>query len=125
MTCRTVFPLQLFSCVVSSCESCGARCVLHVFIVFHFVVGDPALLLAITAVFMEQHAPGKKFYCWKFKPREGMTVWTFWNLLVDQDIAFIPGNSDRGVFPIIFLKGTFVMASCIPLLHVIVCAGYD
>lgn len=37
-----------------------------------------------------------KFYVWKQKPAERMTVWTFWQRLQEAGLAFWPGRSTHG-----------------------------
>lgn len=41
----------------------------------------------------------------KLKPPERITIWQFWQRLQDRAIAFFPGKSATGVFPMIFLPG--------------------
>ena len=32
-------------------------------------------------LFIDIHAPGQAFYCWKSKPAIDTDIWTFWKLL--------------------------------------------
>jgi len=56
-------------------------------------------------LFVQLYAPGKAFYCWKAKPAINADLWTYWKEMTKAGIAFIPGQSKSGVFPLIFLRG--------------------
>ncbi|EKX41719.1 hypothetical protein GUITHDRAFT_74499 [Guillardia theta CCMP2712] len=59
-----------------------------------------------TKLFHEMYAKDARFCSWNFYPHPGMDVWTLWTRLCDRNIAFMPGKSKRGVFPLLFLKNT-------------------
>jgi len=56
-------------------------------------------------LFVTRHAPGAAFYCWKGVPSAVVDVYGYWNKLVAEGIAFIPGKSNEGVFPLLYLRG--------------------
>jgi hypothetical protein len=56
-------------------------------------------------LFLNRYAPGSHFYCWKCKPSKVADVYGFWNKLVAAGIAFIPGRTTEGVFPLLHLRG--------------------
>ena len=56
-------------------------------------------------LFREMYAPGAEFYCWKFKPPASLTIDAFWGRLQSSGIAFMPGKSSYGVFPLTYLRG--------------------
>ena len=56
-------------------------------------------------VFLDMYAGDKTFYCFKFKPPPGLKVRQFWYRLQSSDIAFTPGVSESGVWPLIYLRG--------------------
>ena len=43
--------------------------------------------------------------CWKHKPPVSLDVTTFWAKLEELGIAFTPGVSTTGVFPLLYLRG--------------------
>jgi hypothetical protein len=45
------------------------------------------------------------FYVFKHKPHERLSVWQFWKRLKAAQLAFHPGRSSRGVFPMTFMPG--------------------
>lgn len=45
-------------------------------------------------LFVELYAPQQKFYVWKQKPPERLTVWQFWQRLQEAGQAFWPGRGD-------------------------------
>jgi beta-aspartyl-dipeptidase (metallo-type) len=62
-------------------------------------------------MFVERYAPGSHWYCVKYKPPDTIDVHTFWRRLQERGIAFIPGTTTSGVFPMTYLRGltgTFV-----------------
>eukprot|EP00043_Microstomoeca_roanoka_P020483 m.250105 g.250105 ORF g.250105 m.250105 type:complete len:1262 (-) comp17172_c3_seq3:208-3993(-) len=56
-------------------------------------------------LFQEMYCADKVFYCFKFKPPASLTVKQFWYRLQSADIAFTPGESESGVFPLVYLRG--------------------
>lgn len=56
-------------------------------------------------LFQEMYCADKTFYCFKFKPPSSLTVKQFWYRLQSSDIAFTPGESEFGVFPLVYLRG--------------------
>lgn len=56
-------------------------------------------------LFMAAYAPTKAFYCWKAIPALHVSVYSWWKKLVEKGIAFIPGKTENGVFPLLFLRG--------------------
>jgi len=56
-------------------------------------------------IFREMYAPDKEFFVWKVDPPKNLDIWKYWSRLVDKKAAFIPGQSERGVFPLIYLRG--------------------
>lgn len=56
-------------------------------------------------LFQELYCNDKTFYCFKFKPPPTLTVKQFWYRLQSADIAFTPGQSESGVYPLIYLRG--------------------
>ena len=64
-------------------------------------------------LFLEQYAPDKTFYCFKFKPPPTLSVSQFWYRLQAADIAFTPGQSDTGVFPLVYLRGLSGLYICL------------
>eukprot|EP00960_Hanusia_phi_P000025 502-Hanusia_phi.AAC.2 len=80
---------------------------------FGSINGEPILLELETNVFtsmhygklfLETHATGSVFYMWNSHPPSDLDIWTFWSRLVERGIAFIPGKSKSGVFPLLFLR---------------------
>jgi len=57
-------------------------------------------------LFCAKYAPDCAFYCWRATPAESFHVYTFWNRLQEKGLAFIPGKTKEGVFPLLFLRGT-------------------
>jgi beta-aspartyl-dipeptidase (metallo-type) len=49
------------------------------------------------------YAPEAEFYCWKEKPQSGLSGADFWARMESKGIAFKPGVSKTGVFPLTFL----------------------
>eukprot|EP00049_Salpingoeca_infusionum_P017289 m.352412 g.352412 ORF g.352412 m.352412 type:complete len:1261 (-) comp16516_c0_seq1:279-4061(-) len=64
-------------------------------------------------LFVQQYAPGKKFYCFKHKPPVGLTIKRFWYRLESADVAFVPGTSISGVFPLVYLRGLSGLFICV------------
>lgn len=56
-------------------------------------------------LFVQRHAPGSAFYCWKGAPSAVVDVYDYWNKLVAAGIAFVPGKTQEGVFPLLYLRG--------------------
>jgi hypothetical protein len=56
-------------------------------------------------LFVNRNAPGSDFFCWKAAPSSVVDVYGYWNKLVAAGIAFIPGKSTEGVFPLLYLRG--------------------
>ena len=56
-------------------------------------------------LFVTRNAPGSAFYCWKAAPSAIVDVYGYWNKLVAAGIAFVPGRSSEGVFPLLYLRG--------------------
>ncbi|CAG9463223.1 unnamed protein product [Pedinophyceae sp. YPF-701] len=56
-------------------------------------------------IFLDLYSKGNSFYCWKLKPPINADLWLYWKGLTQAGIAFYPGRSTRGVFPLIFLRG--------------------
>ena len=56
-------------------------------------------------LFINAQAPGSAFFCWKAAPSNVVDVYGYWNKLVAAGIAFIPGKSTEGVFPLLYLRG--------------------
>jgi hypothetical protein len=57
-------------------------------------------------LFISRWSEGSCFYCWKAAPSRDVDVCGYWNKLVAAGIAFIPGKSTQGVFPLLYLRGT-------------------
>ena len=55
-------------------------------------------------LFHKMYAPEAEFYCWKEKPKGDITAREFWARLESRGIAFKPGESKTGVFPLTFLE---------------------
>eukprot|EP00056_Hartaetosiga_gracilis_P005169 m.82069 g.82069 ORF g.82069 m.82069 type:complete len:1309 (-) comp12075_c2_seq1:42-3968(-) len=56
-------------------------------------------------MFHEMFAKDKAFYVFKHKPPPTLSATQFWLRLQSSDIAFVPGQSEAGVFPLIYLRG--------------------
>lgn len=57
-------------------------------------------------LFMETYAPGKVMCLWNSHPPADVDVWTFWSRMLERGLAFVPGKSTSGVFPLLFLKAS-------------------
>ncbi|EGD83405.1 hypothetical protein, variant [Salpingoeca rosetta] len=56
-------------------------------------------------LFLEANSPGRRFYSFKFKPGQDLCIRDVWTAFEAQGIQFVPGESDVGVFPIVYLRG--------------------
>eukprot|EP01041_Mallomonas_annulata_P005139 gene5139-10274_t len=57
-------------------------------------------------IFLEMYTSSKShWYCWKFSPHNDMKMKVLWEKLVEKGIAFIPGVSTEGMFPLTHLRG--------------------
>lgn len=54
-------------------------------------------------MFVENHAPGSSFRTWG--TTSARSVWEVWSLLHSRCIAFVPGQSRSGIFPIAWIPG--------------------
>lgn len=54
-------------------------------------------------MFVENHAPGSAFRTWSVSSAKN--VWDVWGELHGAGLAFIPGESRHGVFPIVWIPG--------------------
>jgi beta-aspartyl-dipeptidase (metallo-type) len=81
---------------------------------FLSVGGQPILSDVNTARFNGAHqpklfadmwAPDAHWMCRKYKPAKTLDVHTFWRRLQERTIAFVPGQSQQGVFPLTHLRG--------------------
>jgi hypothetical protein len=60
-----------------------------------------------TKLFVDMYGGDDKVYAsWSICPNASLDIWTLWTRLCDQNIGFTPGTSAKGVFPLLFLKGT-------------------
>lgn len=60
-------------------------------------------------LFFEMYAPrGYEFYCTKKQLRPHVDTTTCWKLLRDAGLAFIPGRTTEGVYPVLCLHGVKV-----------------
>eukprot|EP00730_Choanoeca_flexa_P011131 TRINITY_DN2367_c0_g1_i1.p1 TRINITY_DN2367_c0_g1~~TRINITY_DN2367_c0_g1_i1.p1 ORF type:complete len:1263 (+),score=411.59 TRINITY_DN2367_c0_g1_i1:79-3867(+) len=64
-------------------------------------------------LFMTLYAPNSTFYCFKYKPPVSLTASQFWFRLQSADIAFQPGESESGVFPLVYLRGLSGLYICV------------
>jgi hypothetical protein len=64
-------------------------------------------------LFMTLYAPKSTFYCFKYKPPVSLTASQFWFRLQSADIAFQPGESESGVFPLVYLRGLSGLYICV------------
>jgi isoaspartyl dipeptidase IadA len=54
------------------------------------------------------------YFCWQHVPPKSLDVWQFWARLIETGVAFKPGSSTSGVYPLVFLPGvigTFIAIS--------------
>ena len=58
-------------------------------------------------LFAGLYAPGASWICWKVNPKKN--IWDFWHELEQDGIAFAPGRSTIGVFPLCYLPGMWGM----------------
>lgn len=71
-------------------------------------------------LFLSQYAPeGSKWYCWKRKPSNDVSITDMWSALNEANLAFNPafapsyssasvhvaGSATEGVFPLTYLRG--------------------
>jgi len=59
----------------------------------------------IPKIFQQTYAPNMTFYCWEQRPNESLDVQSFWKRLKGAGRAFVPGKSETGVFPLLYLRG--------------------
>ena len=64
-------------------------------------------------LFKEQYAPDAAFYCFRHKPPLHLSAEQYWYRLQSEDIAFVPGQSSAGVFPLVYLRGLAGLYICI------------
>lgn len=58
-------------------------------------------------MFFEMYAPegSHEFYCVKKHLKPNVDLAGCWRMLIDAGLAFVPGTSNAGVFPVLFLHG--------------------
>lgn len=60
-----------------------------------------------SRIFRDLYAPGKMFKSWKINPTSD--IWSFWKKVENRGVAFYPGHSKVGIFPLCYLKNIWGM----------------
>lgn len=60
-----------------------------------------------SRMFRDLYAHGKMFKSWKINP--ACDIWSFWKKVEDKNLAFYPGCSAGGIFPLCYLKNMWGM----------------